>query len=160
MCLFDESNIVNNAILIHLSKCPIVMLCTLSPHSPHSIIAHFYSDHDSSIINTNDSISSGLSPGLRVSEIQRATVRVEQWSASQHGGVKLESGKYCNTRDGSKSELRITRGRGRGLSDRGGCGKSREGDRDGDDSRPSPAHFRLHHSDHRCELVIMIASKN
>ena len=75
------------------------MLCTLSPHSPHSIIAHFYSDHDSSIINTNDSISSGPSPGLRVSEIQRVRVKsndqlhnTEERSKSQENIVTLGMG--------------------------------------------------------------------
>ena len=56
-CLFDESNVVNSAISIHLCKCDVVY-SNPTFSSLRSIIKCPYSEHDS-IINTNDRISSG-----------------------------------------------------------------------------------------------------
>lgn len=60
-CLFDESNVVNSAISIHLCKCDVVY-SNPTFSSLRSIIKCPYSEHDS-IINTNDHISSGPGSG-------------------------------------------------------------------------------------------------
>ena len=66
-CLFDESNVVNSAISIHLCKCDVVY-SNPTFSSLRSIIKCPYSEHDS-IINTNDHISSG--PAVSGSESAR-----------------------------------------------------------------------------------------
>ena len=109
-CLFDESNVVNSAISIHLCKCDVVY-SNPTFSSLRSIIKCPYSEHDS-IINTNDRISSGPGSGSESAREKQWDVRPEQCSASQHG-VRVTRVGTLLWLWGSESELWWGRARAR-----------------------------------------------